>query len=43
MFNLNGKVVLVTGATRGIGKGTAISLAKTGAIINFTGRTEKGF
>lgn len=43
MFNLNGKVVLVTGATRGIGKGIAISLAKTGAIIYFTGRTEKEF
>jgi len=38
---LKGKIALVTGASRGIGKGTAIALAKEGATVYITGRTDK--
>ncbi len=34
------KIALVTGASRGIGRGTAISLAKQGFDVYVTGRTE---
>merc|ERR1712212_625227 len=36
--NLSGKVCLVTGASRGIGKGIARQLAKSGATVYITGR-----
>lgn len=39
MGSLTGKVAVVTGASRGIGKGMAIALAAEGATVYVTGRT----
>lgn len=38
---LSGWVCLVTGASRGIGKGIALQLSEAGATIYITGRQEK--
>ncbi len=39
MQNLLGKVTVVTGASRGIGKGVALGLGEAGATVYVTGRT----
>lgn len=39
-FSLNGKKILVTGASSGIGKGIAISCAQMGATLILNGRNE---
>jgi NAD(P)-dependent dehydrogenase (short-subunit alcohol dehydrogenase family) len=40
MGTLHGKVALITGAGQGVGRGTALAMAKEGAAIAVAGRTE---
>lgn len=42
MNSLENKIAVVTGASRGIGKGIAISLGAAGATVYVTGRTGQG-
>ncbi|MCL5073223.1 MAG: SDR family oxidoreductase [Actinobacteria bacterium] len=41
LFSLDGKKAIVTGASQGIGKATAISLANFGAEVGIVGRNQK--
>ena len=40
MFDLKGKIAVVTGSSRGVGKGVALALGEYGATVYVTGRTE---
>jgi dehydrogenase/reductase SDR family member 1 len=39
-FDLTGTVAVVTGASRGVGRGVAMGLCASGATVHITGRTE---
>jgi NAD(P)-dependent dehydrogenase (short-subunit alcohol dehydrogenase family) len=41
-MTLDGRVALVTGATRGAGRGTAVALGEVGATVYCTGRSTRG-
>ena len=41
MTDMQGKVVLITGASNGIGRAAAMALARTGAMLALAGRDEK--
>lgn len=41
MSSISGKVVLITGATSGIGKAAAVAFAQTGALLVLAGRRDK--
>src|SRR5436309_7480786 len=42
MTALRGRVAVVTGASRGVGRGIALALGEAGAVVYVTGRSEDG-
>ncbi len=42
MQNLKGKIAIVTGASRGVGRGIAVVLGEAGATVYVTGRSVRG-
>ena len=42
MSVLRGKVVVVSGGSRGVGKGIALALGEAGATVYVTGRSDAG-
>lgn len=43
IFDLKGKIAVVTGASRGVGRGIALGLGEAGATVYVTGREKRDF